>query len=118
MLTWNNICLPFQGGIWLVGGINMEIRSVGIFDNRLLHSLSTIQAAKTQLRSLTTSSSTATVLVSQIGLCDILLGEIRAIRLSLERRLRHRGSVCGAIAAKRNRSHGRSTGKIASRNLR
>jgi hypothetical protein len=83
----------------------MEIHSVGIFDNRLLRSLSTIQAANIQLRLLTTSNSTPTVLVSQIGLCDVLLDEIRAIRLSLERRLRQRGSVCGVIAAKRNRSH-------------
>ena len=79
----------------------MEIHRAGIFDNRLLHSLSTIQAARTQLRLLSTGNSTPTVLVSQLGLCDVLLGEIRAIRLSLERRLRYRGSVRGAVVAER-----------------
>jgi hypothetical protein len=83
----------------------MEIHRAGIFNDRLLHFLSTIQAAKRQLRLLTTSNSTQTLLVSQIGLCDVLLNEIRAIRLSLERRLlRHRSSVRhGAFAAKHNR---------------
>jgi hypothetical protein len=85
----------------------MEVRRAGIFNNKLLHSLNTIQAAKTQLRLLMTSNSTPTVLVSQIDLCDILLGEIRTIRLSLEGRLAHRKSVRrSAGAAKRNRSHG------------
>jgi hypothetical protein len=89
----------------------MEIHRAGIFNDRLFHCLSTIQAAKTQLRLLTTSNSTHTVLVSQIGLCDVLLNEIRAIRLSLEGRLlRHRSSVRrGAFAAKHNR--GRSLGR-------
>jgi hypothetical protein len=73
----------------------MEIHQAGIFDNNLLHSLNTIQAAKTQLRLLTMSGSTPTVLVSQIGLCDVLLAEIHAIRSSLERRLRPQDPVCG-----------------------
>ncbi len=88
----------------------MEIHRAGIFNNKLLHSLSTIQAAKTHLRLLTTSSSAPTVLVSQINLCDVLLGEIRAIRSSLEGRLRHQVSDGqGAVAAKLNGSSGEAS---------
>jgi hypothetical protein len=43
-------------------------------DNALLHSLSTIQAARTQLHLLTASNSTPTALVSQVRLCDVLPG--------------------------------------------
>ena len=57
----------------------------------LQHSLATIRAANTQLHLLTTSNSTPTVLVSQIRFCDGLLQEIRAIRSSLESRMRCRG---------------------------
>jgi hypothetical protein len=81
----------------------MEIHQDGAFNNKLLHSLSTIQAAKTQLRLLAASNSTPTVLVSQIGLCDVLLGEIRAIRVSLEGGLGYRRAVRqSAVAAKRD----------------
>jgi hypothetical protein len=83
----------------------MEIRRAEVFDNKLRHSLSTIQTAKTRLHSLATSNSTPTVLVSQIRLCDVLLGEIRAIRVSLEGRMRCRGSVRRrSVVARRNRS--------------
>jgi hypothetical protein len=100
----NKICLPFHGGIWLAGGINMEeIHQDGVLNNQLLHSLGTIQTAKKKLRLLAAANSTPTVLVSQIGLCDVLLGEIRAIRLSLEGRLGHRGADCrSSVAAKSN----------------
>jgi hypothetical protein len=49
----------------------MEIQRAEISNNTLLHSLSTIQAAKTQFHLLTASSLTPTVLVSQIRLCDV-----------------------------------------------
>jgi hypothetical protein len=55
----------------------------GAFNNGLAHSLITIRATKTRLSLSTTRESTASVLVSQIGLCDVLLEEIRAIRLRL-----------------------------------
>jgi len=51
----------------------MEIHRAEQFNNALLHSLRTIQAAKTQLHLFTASSPTPTVLVSQIRLCDVLL---------------------------------------------
>jgi hypothetical protein len=115
MLASNKICLPFHGGIWLAGGNNMEEihQDDGVFNNQLLHSLSTIQTAKTQLRLLAMTNSTPTVLVSQIGLCDVLLGEIRAIRLSLAGRLGHRGAVRRrSVAVKRNTAPGvQSSGK-------
>jgi len=65
----------------------MEIHRAEPFNNALLHSLSTIQAAKTQFHLLTAGSLTPALLVSQIRLCDVLLGEIRAISCSLERRM-------------------------------
>ncbi len=71
----------------------MDIHRAELFDNTLLHSLSTIQAAKTQFHLLTASSLTPTGLVSQIRLCDVLLGEIRTISSSLERRMRCRGMI-------------------------
>ena len=71
----------------------MEIHRTELFDNALLHSLSTIQAAKTQFHLSTASSLTPTGLVSQIRLCDVLLGEIRTISCSLERRMRYRGMI-------------------------
>jgi hypothetical protein len=78
-----------------------------VFNKKLRHSLSTIQTAKTRLRLLAMTNSTPTALVSQIGLCDVLLGEIRAIRLSLEGRLEHRGMVRRSSgAAKRNGAKG------------
>jgi hypothetical protein len=71
----------------------------------LLHSLSTIQAAKTQFHLLTASNLTPTEVVSQIRLCDVLLREIRAIRCSLEGRMRCRGMIRRrSVVAKRNRS--------------
>jgi hypothetical protein len=90
-----------------------EIHQDRAFNNKLLHSLSTIQTAKTQLRLLAMTNSTPTVLVSQIGLCDVLLSEIRAIRLSLEGWLGHRGVVRrSSAAAKRNAAAGvQSSGK-------
>jgi hypothetical protein len=64
----------------------MEIYRAELLKDKLRRSLGTIQLAKTRLHSLTACDSTATVLVSQIRLCDILLGEIHAIRSSLEGR--------------------------------
>jgi hypothetical protein len=71
----------------------MEIYRTKRFNDKLRHSLSTIQLAKTRLHSLTACNSTTTVLASQIRLCDILLGEIRAIRSSLEGRM----GCCGSV---------------------
>lgn len=83
----------------------MEIHRAELFNNALLHSLSTIEAAKRQFHLLTASNLTPTVLVSQIRLCDILLGEIRAIRCNLEGRMRYRGVVrLHSAVARRNRS--------------
>jgi hypothetical protein len=83
----------------------MEFHRAEIFDNALLHSLNTIQAAKTQFRLLTAGNLTPTVLVSQISLCDVLLGEIRTISCSLERRMGYRGAIRGrSVVARRIRS--------------
>ncbi len=71
----------------------MEIYRAELFNDKLHHSLSTIQLAKARLHLLTTRNSTTTVLASQIRLCNILLGEIRAIRSSLEGRMGCRGSI-------------------------
>jgi hypothetical protein len=88
----------------------MEIYRAELFNNALFHSLSTIQAAKTRLHLLTTSNSTPTVLISQIRLCDVLLGEIRAIHSRLEGRIGRRSSVRRrSVVAKRNRSSKRLT---------
>jgi len=82
----------------------MEIDRAELFDNPLLHSLTTIQVAKTQFHLLTASSLTPTVLVSQIRLCNVLLGEIRAISCSLERRMKYRGMMRRrSLVAKRGR---------------
>jgi hypothetical protein len=83
----------------------MEIPRAEISNNTLLHSLSTIQAAKTQLHLLTASSLTPTVLVSQIKLCDVLLGEIRTISCSLEGRMKCRGMIRRrSVVARRSHS--------------
>ena len=83
----------------------MEIHRAGPFDDALLNSLSTIQAAKTQFHLLTASSLTAALLVSQIRLCDVLLGEIRAISCSLERLMRRPSMIRRrSVVARRNRS--------------
>jgi hypothetical protein len=83
----------------------MEIHRVELFNNALQHSLSTIQAAKTQLHLLAASGVTLTVLVSKIRLCNVLLGEIRAIRCGLEGPMRCRGMIRRRSAvARRNRS--------------
>ena len=71
----------------------MEIHQAKLVNNALLHSLSTIQAAKIRLHLLTAGTSTPTVLVSQIRLCGVLLREIRVIRSSLERRMRCQGMI-------------------------
>jgi hypothetical protein len=83
----------------------MEIHQAELFNNNsLLHSLSTIQAAKTQFHLLTASNLTPTALVSQIKLCDVLLWEIQAIRCSLEGRMRCRSVIRRrSVAARRNR---------------
>jgi hypothetical protein len=82
----------------------MEMHRAELFNN-VLHSLTTIQAAKTQFHLLTASSLTPTVLVSQIRLCDVLLREIRAIRCNLEGRMRCRGMIRRrSVVARRNRS--------------
>jgi hypothetical protein len=76
-----------------------------VFNDALLHALSAIQAAKTQFHLLTARSLTPTELVSQIRLCDVLLGEIRTISCSLERRMRSRGTIRRrSVVARRNRS--------------
>jgi hypothetical protein len=92
--------------------MNMEIHRAGLFNTKLLHSLSTVQAAQAHLRLLTTSNSIPSVLVSQIGLCDVLLEEIRAIRSTLERSLRLQESdrPC-AVAIKRSRGIGLTAGQ-------
>jgi hypothetical protein len=83
----------------------METHRAELFNNALLHSLRTIQAAKTKFHLLTASSLTPTVLVSQIRLCDVLLGEVRAIRYSLEGRMRSRGMIRRrSVVTRRNRS--------------
>src|SRR5258707_7051950 len=88
-----------------VRGLNMEIDRAEPFNNTLLHSLSTIQAAKTQFHLLTAGSLTPALLVAQIRLCDVLLGEIRAISCSLERRMKSPGTRCRrSVVARRNRS--------------
>jgi hypothetical protein len=71
----------------------MDVHQAKPHDNVLQHSLSTIQAAKTELHLLTGGNPTPTALVSQIRLCEVLLGEIRAIRFSLEWRMRCRGEM-------------------------
>jgi hypothetical protein len=83
----------------------MEIHRAELSNNALLDSLSTIQAAKTQFDLSTASSLTPAFLVSQIKLCDILLGEIRAISCSLEMRMRCRGVIRRrSVVDRRNRS--------------
>jgi hypothetical protein len=52
-------------------------------------SLSAIKQAHDQLHLLTGMATTATVLASQIELCDVLLIEISGIRRSLARDLNH-----------------------------
>lgn len=71
----------------------MERYRAGLFNHALLRSLATIRAAKTQLHSLTSRSSTPAVLASQIDLCDVLLDEIRAIRCNFEKRMSRRGTI-------------------------
>jgi len=71
----------------------MDIHQAKLVNNALLHSLSTIQAAKTRLHLLTADNSTPTVLVSRIRLCDVLLREIRVISSSLEGQMRSRGMI-------------------------
>ena len=91
--NWNSICLLQRGSLAELEALNMEMHRAELFEDALLHSLSTIQAAKTQFHVLTARNSTRTVLVSQIGLCEVLLGEIRAIRCSLEERMRSRDII-------------------------
>ncbi len=89
----------------------MEIHRAELFNNRLLDSLSTIQAAKTQFHLLTASSLTPTLLVSQIRLCDVLLGEVRSISCSLERLIRRPSTICRrSVVARRNRGGRRLAG--------
>jgi hypothetical protein len=83
----------------------MEIHQAKLVNNALLHSLSTIQAAKTRLHLLNGGNLMPTVLVSQIRLCDVLLREIRAIRSSLDGRMRCRGMIRRrSVVARRIRS--------------
>jgi hypothetical protein len=76
----------------------MKIYRAELFNNKILHSLRKIQAARIRIHSLTASNSTPITLVSQIRFCDILLGEIQAIHSSL----RIEGPV-GCRAANRRR---------------
>jgi hypothetical protein len=83
----------------------MVMHRAELFTDALSHSLSTIQAAKTRFHLLTTGNSTPTILVSQIRLCDVLLGEIQAIQSHLEGRMECRDLVGRhPVAARRNRS--------------
>jgi hypothetical protein len=59
------------------------------FDCSLHDSLSTIREARVRLNVLTGMSTTATMLASQIELCQVLLIEISEIRGTLARDLRH-----------------------------
>jgi hypothetical protein len=88
----------------LAGGLKMVIHGTKQFNNALLHSLSTIQSAKTQLQLLTASGLTPSLLVSQIRLYDVLLREIRIIRFGLEGRMRCRGMIRRSGIARRNRN--------------
>ncbi|WP_157450440.1 hypothetical protein [Bradyrhizobium sp. ARR65] len=54
-----------------------------LFDRGLRHSLSTIKEAHVRLHGMTSLATTATLLASQIALCDVLLIEISGIRSSL-----------------------------------
>jgi hypothetical protein len=58
------------------------------FDAAVLDSLSAIKEAHVQLRSLTGTSATATLLASQIQLYDFLLDEISGIHTNLARDLK------------------------------
>ena len=58
------------------------------FDSAVLDSLKTIKEAHVQLRSLTGTSATTTLLASQIQLYDLLLDEITGIHSSLAKDLR------------------------------
>jgi hypothetical protein len=70
----------------------METRAE-LLNNTLMHSLSTIQAAKTKFNLFTPGRLTSKELVSRIKICDVLLGEIRAISSDLESRMRVRGAT-------------------------
>jgi hypothetical protein len=59
------------------------------YECALRSSLSTIKQAHDQLHLLTGMDTTATVLASQIELCDVLLVEISGIRSSLAKDLNH-----------------------------
>lgn len=73
-------------------------------DYGLSHSLRTIRAANMRLVLLTSTRSTQAVLVSQIELCNLLLGEIRAISCSLEKGMDSCGMVRRrAVVARRVR---------------
>jgi hypothetical protein len=83
----------------------VESYRAGIFNQALLHSLRTIEVAKTQFHRLTASDSTLAVLASQIEICDVLLEELRAISCSLERRMSSRDVIRPrAVVARRSRS--------------
>ena len=62
-------------------------------NNTVLRSLSAIKAANMQFHLLAAGNPTPTALVTQIRLCDILLGEIRMIGASLAMRVRCRSQV-------------------------
>ena len=59
------------------------------FDCAVRDSLSTIKETHVQLHLLTGTSATAALLASQIGLYDVLLGEISDIHSSLARDIKH-----------------------------
>jgi hypothetical protein len=59
------------------------------FDCAVRDSLSMIKEAHVQLHQLTGTSATAALLASQIGLYDVLLGEISDIHSSLARDIKH-----------------------------
>jgi hypothetical protein len=82
----------------------MEMRRAEPSKSSLLDSLSTIRAAKTKFHLLTGGNLTPTGLVTQIRLCDVLLGEIRAISRGLESRMGSGDMISQrAVVARRDR---------------
>jgi hypothetical protein len=70
----------------------MKLLQVNKLNNHSLsHSLGTLKAAKSQLFLLMAENSTPSALITQIRLCDVLLGEIRTIGACLASGLYRQG---------------------------
>jgi hypothetical protein len=67
-------------------------------ENMLLGALRAIKAARKELHLQTVRGPTRAALVSQIELCDVLLGEIRTVHAYLGARVRGRVSRRSAVA--------------------